>query len=148
MPKLAGLPVMQHISLTAALPEVQTTKSASHTRSPRLSLREIKKKKDGEELSCTSKSTGGAERQVCHTPKGSLSTTRFHKAPPPLKRRSLSLFAQGNTFQTCGRRMPNAETQKSLCKRHQSRGHFPDETEISALAAKAQRATGKAALYR
>lgn len=59
---------MQHTNPTAALPEVQTTKQASHTRSSRLGLRKIKKK-EGKELSYTSESTGGAERQSCHTPK-------------------------------------------------------------------------------
>lgn len=98
---------MQHINRTATLSEVQTTKSASHTRSSKLSLRE------GKELSYTSESTGGAERQACHTPKGSHSTARFHKAPSPFKRRSLSLFVQRYTFQTCGERMPNSETHES-----------------------------------
>lgn len=68
-------------------------------------------------MSYTSESTGGAERQA-YIPKDPHSTTRFHKALAPLKRRSLSPLVQRRAFQTCGERMPNCETHGS----HRARG--------------------------
>lgn len=102
---------MQRSKPSAALPEVRITKAASHTRFSSLSLRKKKKKKENKNCTSTFESPGGAERQTSHIPKGSHSTSRFHKTPAIFKNKISPLLSpKTHAFQTCWERKPNSET--------------------------------------